>query len=96
MSREELLAVWIRQIERRPEDMDWAKTKLHVARTKNKDRFDRTHPLRPKRIEEGDWVLVYDNNLDNQHKATRKFARRCFGPYVITSTNNKGTYQFLD
>ena len=45
------------------------------ARKKNKGRFDRTHRLRPKKIEEGDWVLVYDNNLDNQHMSTRKFAR---------------------
>ena len=25
--------------------------------------FDRVHDLRLKKIEEGDWVIVYDNNL---------------------------------
>ena len=59
---------------------------------KNKIWFDKTHRLRPKKIEEGDWVLVYENNLDNQHKTTRKFARRWFGPYVATSANGNATY----
>ena len=83
MSRDELLATRIRQLERRPEDVEQAAEKLQVARTKNKARFDRAHRLRPKKIEEGDWVLVYNSSLDNQHRATRKFARRWFGPYVV-------------
>ena len=33
--------------------------------------------------------MVYDNSLDNQHSTTRKFARRWFGPYVVTSANDK-------
>ena len=33
---------------------------MEVARKKNKIRFDKTHRLRPKKIEEGDWVLVVD------------------------------------
>ena len=55
---------------------------------KNKIRFDKTNQLRPKKIKKGYWVLVYDNNLDNQHKTKRKFARRWFGPYVVTSAND--------
>ena len=47
-------------------------------------------------IEEGNWVLVYDSSLDNQHKATRKFARRWFGPYVVTSANDNGTYHIAE
>jgi hypothetical protein len=39
---------------------------------------------------------VYDNCLDNQHKATRKFARQWFGPYVVTSVNNNGTYHLAE
>jgi hypothetical protein len=63
---------------------------------RNKERFDRTHRLRPKKIEEGDWVLIYDSSLDNEHKATRKFARRCFGPYVVTSVNDNETYHLTE
>ena len=70
--------------------------KLWAARVKNKERFDRTHQLRPKKIEEGDWVLIYGSSLDNQHKAMRKFARRWFGPYVVTSTNDNGTYHLAE
>ena len=36
--------------------------------------------------------MVYDNNLDNQHKAVHKFAWRWFGPYTVTSVNDNGTY----
>ena len=96
MSWEELLAARIRQLERRPEDVERAAEKLRMARIRNKDRFDRTHRLRPKKIEEGDWVLVYDSSLDNQHRATRKFARRWFGPYVVTSANDNGTYHLAE
>ena len=76
MMREELLVARKQRLERRPEDLEHARKIMEVARVKNKIRFDKTHRLRPKKIEEGDWVLVYDNNLDNQHKTTRKFARR--------------------
>ena len=40
MSREELLAARIQQLERRPEDMERAAEKLRVARIRNKARFD--------------------------------------------------------
>ena len=96
MSREELLVARIRQLERRLEDVERAAEKLRVARLKNKGRFDQTHRLRPKKIEEGDWVLVYDSSLDNQHRATWKFARRWFRPYVVTSANDNGTYHLAE
>ena len=43
MSREELLAARIRQLERKPEDVERAAEKLQSARVKNKGRFDQTH-----------------------------------------------------
>ena len=39
---------------------------------------------------------MYDNSLDNQHRAMRKFARRWFGPYVVTSANDNGTYHLAE
>ena len=54
MSREELLAARIRQLERRPEDVEQAAERLRMARIRNKARFDRTHWLRSRKIEEGD------------------------------------------
>jgi hypothetical protein len=98
MSREELLAARIRQLERRPEDTERENRSLFLqtARMRSKERFDRTHRFRPKNIKEGDWVLLYNNSLDNQYKATRKFARRWFGPYAVTRVNDNGTYHLAE
>ena len=76
------------------DEMSWEE--LLATRVKSKGRFDQTHRLRSKKIEEGDWVLVYENNLDNQHKAMWRFARRWFGPYVVTSANDNGTYHLVE
>ena len=98
MNQEELLVIRIRQLERQPGNIERAKAKLHEAREKNKEWFDQTHGLglRPRKLEEGDWVLVYDNNLDNQHRLTRKFARLWFGLYVVTSANYNATYHLAE
>ena len=90
------MAARIRELERRPEDVEQAAEKLRMARIRNKARFDRTHRLRPKKIEEGDWVLVHDSSLDNQHRATWKFVRRWFRPYLVTSANDNGTYHLAE
>ena len=39
---------------------------------------------------------MYDSSLDNQHRATRKFARRWFGPYVVAGANDNGTYHLAE
>ena len=69
---------------------------METTRVKNKIQFDKTHPLHPKKIEEGDQVLVYDNSLDNKHRTTRKFARRWFGPYVVISAKDNATYHLAE
>ena len=43
MSREELLAARIRQLERRPEDLEKVRKMIEAARLKNKIRFNKTH-----------------------------------------------------
>ena len=92
MSREELLTVRIRQLEGREEDIAEAARRQHEARLRNKQRFDQRHRLRPRKIEDGDWVIVYDSSLDHQHSTTRKFARRWFGPYEVRQVRENGTY----
>ena len=82
VSREELLALRIRQLERQPEDVELAAQRLKEARLKNKIRFDKTHRIRPKKIEEGDWVLVYDSSLDHQHSTV-------YGSAVIAWSSKK-------
>ena len=96
LSREELLALRIRQLERRPEDIEAVKERLKSARLKNKDYFDKRHRLRSKAIQEGDWVLVYDSSLDNQHTTMRKFSKRWFGPYVVEGVHENATYSLSE
>ena len=36
-------------------------------------------------------MLVYDNNLNNQHNAMHMFERRWFGPYAVTKANENDT-----
>jgi hypothetical protein len=45
---------------------------------------------------EGDWVLVYDSSLDNQHSTARKFSRRWFGPYVVKKVEDNATYRLTE
>ena len=96
MSREELLAIRIRQLEGRPEDIAEAVRRQQEARLRNKSRFDAKHRLRPRKIEEGDWVLVYDSSLDHQHTTMRKFAKRWFGPYEVRKVFDNGTYRLCE
>jgi hypothetical protein len=76
MNREELLAIRIRQLEGRSEDVAEAIHRQQEARLRNKSRFDAKHRLQSRKIEEGDWVIVYDSSLDHQHITLRKFAKR--------------------
>ena len=92
ISRERLLELRIQQLGRLPEDMEVALERLKATRLGNKERFDKTHRLRMKKIEKDDWVLVFDSTLEHQHSTVRKFARRWFGPYVVERVNDKATY----
>ncbi|KAL3698024.1 hypothetical protein R1sor_012100 [Riccia sorocarpa] len=96
LDRDSLLALRIRQLERREEDLLDAQEKLKAAQLKNKARFDKTHRLRPKPIQVGDWVLVYDSSLENQHSTVRKFSRRWFGPYVVLAVHDNATYSLQE
>ena len=39
---------------------------------------------------------MYDSSLHNQHRATRKFVWRWFGPYVVTSAIANETYHLAE
>jgi hypothetical protein len=96
ITRERLLELRIQQLERLPEDHRSALEKLKASRLSNKERFDRTHRLRSKPIEVGDWVLVFDSSLEHQHSTIRKFARRWFGPYVVVTVHENATYSLRE
>jgi Integrase zinc binding domain/RNase H-like domain found in reverse transcriptase/Reverse transcriptase (RNA-dependent DNA polymerase) len=92
VTTERLLELRIQQLERLPEDQKTALERMKAARLSNKERFDRTHRLRIKQIQVGDWVLVFDSSLEHQHSTLRKFARRWFGPYVVVVVHDNATY----
>lgn len=92
ISREELIAQRIEHFTLKPEMVELAREKVKAARLKNKIRFDKTHRLRPIPIKEGDWVLISEDSLDNQHSTVKKFAQRWRGPYVVTKVHNNATY----
>lgn len=96
ISTERLLELRIQQLQRLPEDLAIALERLKAARLGNKERFDRTHRLRGKKIREGDWVLVFDSTLEHQHSTVRKFARRWIGPYVVIKVHLNGTYSLRE
>jgi hypothetical protein len=96
ITRERLLELRIQQLERLPEDQEIALEKLKAARLHNKERFDKTHRLRSKSINVGDWVLVFDSSLEHQHSTLKKFARRWFGPYVVIDVHDNGTYSLRE
>jgi hypothetical protein len=75
-----------------PEKLEVARKQLKMARFRNKGRFDRVHHLRPVPIDVGDWVLIYDSRLEQQHSSSSKFARRWRGPYVVVQVHLNATY----
>ncbi|KAH6556662.1 hypothetical protein KP509_1Z164600 [Ceratopteris richardii] len=96
VSREDLLAVRILQLERGKNLVEEAAFKLRASREKNKIAFDKSHRLRPKRLKEGDLVLVYDSSLNTQYEARRKLVKRWFGPYVVCKVFDNGTYSLRE
>ena len=83
-------------MEQKSEDIEVAKARLKNARLKNKKDFDRRHRLHPRKIIEGDCVLVYDSSLENQHSTARKFSQRWFGPYVVKKVEDNATYRLAE
>ena len=79
-------------MKQKSEDIEVAKARLKNARLKNKKYFDRRHRLRPRKIVEGDWVLVYNSSLDKQHSTVGKFSQRSVGPYVVKKMGDNATY----
>lgn len=57
--------------------------RLKKAREKNKEKFDNKYGLQFRAIQNDNWILVYDNSLDNQHNTLMKFIKEGFGPYLV-------------
>lgn len=92
ISKEELLVKRMEHFEQSPSIIAAALDKLVTTRMKNKVQFDKSHRLRPIPIKEGDWVLIFNNYLLNQHSTINKFALRWRGPFVVVIVHTNATY----
>ena len=92
ISTEDLLAKRMEHFDQTPAIVATALEKLKASRIQNKVRFDKTHRLRPTPIKEGDWVLIFNDYLLNQHATIKKFALRWRGPFVVVMVHPNATY----
>ena len=86
LPREELLALRVRQLQRREEDIEAALATM----TRERDKMAAAAcgwDSRPRPLELGDWVVVRQETLEHHHRAERKFTRRWAGPYVVSTAD---------
>ena len=89
MSHADLLALRIRQLERRPSDVAKAADVLRKTRLNSKEQFGKkfAHRLRRDTFQEGDLVLVRNTAIERE--MNRKHKPRYLGPYqVVRQTHN--------
>ena len=95
ISHEDLLALRIRQLENRAGWLHTGHDHHTMAREimrRDADSGRRLRsPLRP-----GDWVLLRENQLDNQHSTNLKFAPRWRGPFVVVDRDEFATYRIRE
>ena len=89
---EELLALRIIQLSKKDELLEEAVKANNKSRLKAADAFNRKHAARMTTgdYKPGEWVIVYNEALDNQHglKGTAKW----FGPFIIVQRRPSGAY----
>ncbi|KAJ7712302.1 hypothetical protein B0H16DRAFT_1342707 [Mycena metata] len=92
MSPSDLLALRIRQIEKRPEDMRQAALRLHASRIRSKEEFERRYHAKFYReiYLPDELVLVRNSRIANDlgHKTKPKW----LGPYAIVRRTQGGSY----
>ena len=91
-STADLLAIRIRQLERRDEDLNESLLSVRRHREEGKEVFDNAHVLRPAGyFSIGDMVLLHDTKLDNDLSAKLRY--RWKGPYrIFGASQSIGTF----
>ena len=90
--QEELLLRRMEQFDQTPAKVAEAIEKVKAKRMANKPRFDKKHRLRPIPIQEGDWVLIAEGGLGQDHSSAKKFVQRWRGPFVVVICHANSTY----
>jgi hypothetical protein len=92
MSASDLLALRIRQIEKRPEDMQAAAERLQASRFRSKAEFERRYQQRFYRTEYHPDELVLVRNSRIATDLGRKTKLKWLGPYAIVRRTQGGSY----
>lgn len=98
-TRGEMLALRMRQLERREEDVELAVERKKLARTKSADNHNQKYHHRHSKllkepVQVGDLVLVRNSSLDFQH--SRKEEDLYLGPYRVLGRTESGAYRIAE
>lgn len=93
MKTSDLLALRMRQLDKREDDLERAAAAIRRSRLVSKDRFEKrfAHRLRKKPLKKGDLVLVR-NSKERDTDLPSKSAPRYFGPFRIHRRTTGGSY----
>lgn len=92
MTPVEMLALRIRQIEKRPEDIEAAAETLRKARFRSKDEFERKYQAKLFRDEHLPDALVLVRNTRIEKELSRKAKPKWLGPYAVVRRTKGGSY----
>ena len=92
LSSSDLLALRIRHLQKRPEDLEKAAQALVKARFRSKAQFERRFMRRLKRapLKVGDLVLIRNTRIEQE--MNRKHKPRYLGPYILREQRSSGTW----
>ena len=92
MSTADLLALRIKQLQKKPEDIEAAAAKLAGTRLKSKEQFESRyrHRLYTAHHKEGGLVLVRNTTIEKS--LNRKCKPRYLGPYEVVRRTQGGAY----
>lgn len=90
-TRDELLALRARQIERRDEDTQEAQARIVRFREKGRELYNERTNTRLHALEKGDLVLVHNTPLNKSH--SDKLGFRWLGPFRIQEALGNGSYK---